>query len=143
MEQNRRFEETLDQIKDHLIDNITNRESKRGLKAYGLNVLDLMSGKGRSAKVMYKWWNANMSKRVKTDGTLWLVDYSNAMLEQAKTEKFETNPQVNTYLHCVKTLDWNVFNTKFDVVIGWWNLCYLRTEAEMQNYVKGLRQVLA
>ena len=117
------------------------------LRVYGLNVLDLMCGKGRSAEVLFKWWNDIRDKRLgrmKKDGTLVLVDISEAMLEEAKSKNYETNPRVITHCRNVKTLDWNMFNNvKFDVVIGWWNLCYLRTPEQRQSYINGLLLVIA
>jgi ubiquinone/menaquinone biosynthesis C-methylase UbiE len=139
LEQNRRFEETLDSIKELFLDNILTR-SKRN---FGLNVLDLMSGWGRSAQVLYKWFNKNMTNRNKKGGTLHLVDYAKQMLEKAKVTVYETGPVVHYHHLEVQAIEWNTFQIKFDVIIGWWTLSYLITDKDKKGFFQGIKLVLA
>ena len=95
--------------------------------------MDVMCGEGRSADVTYSFYNNISDKRLarlRKGGTLVLVDYSEKMLEEAKNKKFESSPRVISHCHDVRTLDWSSFQFKFDIVIGWWNLCYLKTPAQ-------------
>ena len=66
----------------------------QGGKSPNLNILDLMSGWGRSSQVLFKWFGTNMHGRKKLGGNLHLIDFTPQMGRVSNFTKFEGNPKI-------------------------------------------------